>query len=346
MTLSCSLLAGWSATCHVVPLVFFSRRQELNLRCERCGHDRVRAEHSLAELPGALVLHIKRFKPVMNTAVAAPGAASAKATSSSSSPGIIASSSTSSSPPSAGNPPNAPTAAGDSGGDVATPPVAVVGGGSTGKSSQSGGSGGSLSYGGVSYVKLTAPVSVPLELSLERFCTDFTGNAPPAQGLDLGEAVGSLDGLAGIPSVSAAPEGGAARRSGRSTATAAAAGDKSSSSDGISVDLSMREGWSSGGAAGGAAGESGAGEGEGGDDPFRFPSPLGTVREEEEEGGARSGMGARGRAGLGAGSAKKKLASVLRDSTNSSSGTGSVVGGVRETATEKSRRLQKVIFYG
>lgn len=280
-----------------------------------------------------------------------------KTTPASSSPGI-----TSPSPISARNPSDAAgVAAGGPGGDVATPPVAVVRGGVTGESSQCGsgsdGSGGGDGggapsyYGGVSYVKLTAPVSVPLELNLEKFCTEFTGNAPPAQGLDLGEAVDSLDGLAGIPSVSAAPlpaADGATSRSGRSAtavaAAAAAAGDEKSSSDRISVDLSMREGWlSGGGLTGGTGTKSGAVERESesgnGNDPFRFPSPLGKAREGEEGG---VGSEARGRAWAGAGvKAANKLGNVFRDSTNSSNG-GTGSGGVRETATERRKRQQKV----
>ncbi|CAM9760874.1 unnamed protein product, partial [Laminaria digitata] len=62
------------------------------------------------------------------------------------------------------------------------------GGGGTGSGSGSGSS-------GVSYVKLTAPVSIPLSLDLSRFCTRYTGN-PPVD--ELGQAVESLKAL-GLP---------------------------------------------------------------------------------------------------------------------------------------------------
>ncbi|CAN0096476.1 unnamed protein product, partial [Hapterophycus canaliculatus] len=329
----------------------FFQPSELNLLCERCGHDQVRAEHSLAELPGALVLHVKRFKPVLTSfleaapkpkpkAASPPGSSSqsplavgsrkptetATAAAAAAAPAVVDISQDAGGGPAA---PGAAAAGGGSDGGVTPPPPAIVGGGSTGESSRSGGDGGSgsgshggvlRSYGGVSYVKLRTPVSVPLVLDLEQFCTEYTGNAPSET---LGKGVDSLDGL-GIPSSPSpscpAGAGAMVNATPKKTATAAARGGGGGgggvggrarpSDDGVSVDLSMREGWSSGRQAAAAAGR-----GQAGDDDWA----------------AAGGDGDEG--------ASNKPGGALWDSTNRRSGGGS--RGVRETATEKGRRVAK-----
>lgn len=118
-------------------------------------------------LPGTLVLHIKRFKPVV--ALAIPAAAPV--------------------------PIPLPVVADDPShveGDKAIIETTTessdvndrdidAGQASAELSQQETGRGGgdvSGTTGGVSYVKLKAPVSVPRGLDLERFCTKFTANSP------------------------------------------------------------------------------------------------------------------------------------------------------------------------
>lgn len=247
-------------------------RQELNLRCERCNHDQVRAEHSIAQLPGALVLHLKRFKPVFSSSSTteenrgggesgggngsgsrdaapqtpplrsfpagrdSPTAAKVGSTDTGdgvgqrrlpSRPRYPPSSSSSSLPPSfplahissiaAKGGAGADLAANASGADRGGALTSLSGGeaslergqgvegtvresgeegvdGASSKNSSSrnvsggrvGGGAGSASFGGMSYVKLRAPVSIPKQLDLERFCTVYTGNSPTD---DLGEVL-------------------------------------------------------------------------------------------------------------------------------------------------------------
>lgn len=193
-----------SNMCNVLPPV---DRQELNLRCERCDHGRVRAEHSLAQLPGALVLHIKRFKPVASSLVPATLVPATPPLSLTPSPATASSSGGGGGGAATGAAAAGDAAAGAGGGDeirdnTTTPSdegwpkdgngVNLLGESSSGGSGGSGGggSGGNNSGGGgresdsrseswgVSYVKLTSPVSIPLELDLSRFCTRYTGNPP------------------------------------------------------------------------------------------------------------------------------------------------------------------------
>lgn len=118
-------------------------------------------------LPGTLVLHIKRFKPVVALAI----------------------------PPAAPVPIPLPVEAdvpsqveGDKASIATTTESSGVNGRgiddgqvSAEQSQQETGRGGgddSVTAGGISYVKLKAPVSVPRGLDLERFCTEFTANSP------------------------------------------------------------------------------------------------------------------------------------------------------------------------
>ncbi|CAM9163083.1 unnamed protein product [Scytosiphon promiscuus] len=408
----------------------FFQPAELNLRCERCGHDQVRAEHSLAELPGALILHVKRFKPVLTSSPKAAPKPKPKvaplhdsasppevrprrptciaATATAAAAGVVDISQEAGGGPAATDV-AATDVAGDVDGGITPPPAAVVGGGSTGESGRSSGGevdsrgGGLRSYGGVSYVKLRTPVAVPLALDLERFCTEYTGNAPSET---LGKGVDSLEGL-GIPkpsssSSSSAGTGPGVRPTPRTSATAAAKGGggggggdggrRRPSGDGVSVDLSMREGWSSDGASAAAAvagraggdnwrsgggggdenasnkrsrgsgggvgggGEFGGGDGNDEHDPFEMPSLLETVPEEDEGRGTGSdgissndhssgGVGARSALGIGSSGVKRKAEAAgggigaLWDATNRRTTGGS--RGVRETATERRRRVAK-----
>jgi Ubiquitin carboxyl-terminal hydrolase len=68
--------AGASASGGALPLAALVQRfflpRRLALRCEKCGCEKVKAQHKLAALPGVLVLHIKRFKfQVCRTAASA-----------------------------------------------------------------------------------------------------------------------------------------------------------------------------------------------------------------------------------------------------------------------------------
>lgn len=142
-----------------------SKRQVLNLKCERCGHDTVCAEHSLAALPGTLVIHIKRFKAVVRP----------------------------STPPS-----SVPTTAvtdltGMENDSSAATATAASAGAENRESKGASDDGVGVSNGkaeasswlaGVSYEKTMERVLVPLQLDLTRFCTEFTGNAPSE---DLGQ---------------------------------------------------------------------------------------------------------------------------------------------------------------
>ena len=146
----------------------------LKLRCELCDNDQVQVEHSLAQLPGALILHIKRFSSL----VSSPEAATAKdaATPKRPSPGALETNSS--------NANSSSTAAGvpSTAGSKAELPLQEVhswseGSGGRVSDGQSGCSG-SGTRGEISYVKLMAPVSIPKELDLERFCSSYTANAP------------------------------------------------------------------------------------------------------------------------------------------------------------------------
>ncbi|CBJ26870.1 hypothetical protein Esi_0048_0091 [Ectocarpus siliculosus] len=342
----------------------FFQPSELSLRCERCGHDRVRAEHSLAELPGALVLHVKRFKPAASAPPPPPPpppkAKVVESASEATSP--VAGSAKSPllpPPPPVGRSSIAPAgasatagvpspeddagcaAAVDAGGSsegvvASTPPVAVVGGGSTGASSRSGssgsgvtsgggggGGGGGRSYGGVSYVKLSSPVSVPLELDLERFCSGYTGNAPAE---DLGKQVDSLDGLGILPRAPRSPSAFASLRAAgtglcaaiRAAPKSAAAassggggGGEKRASDDVSVDLFAREGWSS-------------------------TSSLTSS--------GRDGVGEGGGGGSAAPGVNRRALGPLGETTNSSTGGGGIGDrrrGIRETVAERRERVAK-----
>ena len=163
------------------PNTYFS--QELELRCEVCGHDRVRTERSLAQLPGALIVHLKRFDPVINPSAAQAetdvGSVAANTVAPKSlllgASGTSRSSSSSASREACGAT-SVRSTKGSSSRD----------GGSSGGSAARSGSG----FGSrVSYEKLTTPICVPKELDLKRFCTDETANAPTG---DLGEVRGEV----------------------------------------------------------------------------------------------------------------------------------------------------------
>ena len=117
-------------------------------------------QHSLAQLPGALVLQIKRFKPLVSSS------------------GALGTTNTSS------------TADGVSSaaGSKADPPLQEVRSSLEGLGSRVSGGQSCWSRSGtrgeVSNEKLMAPVSIPTELDLERFCSSSTANAPTD---DLGE---------------------------------------------------------------------------------------------------------------------------------------------------------------
>ncbi|CAM9650112.1 unnamed protein product [Ectocarpus sp. 8 AP-2014] len=344
----------------------FFQPSELSLRCERCGHDRVRAEHSLAELPGALVLHIKRFKPAASAPPPPPPPPPPKAK-------VVDSASEATSPaagsaksplllppplPPVGRPSTAPAAGvpspeddagcaatvdagGSSEGVVAsTPPVAVVGGGSTGASSRSGssgsgatsvtsggGGGGSRSYGGVSYVKLASPVAVPLELDLERFCSGYTGNAPAE---DLGKQVDSLDGLGILPR---APRSPSAFASLRAAGTGLCAAIRAAPKPAAAASSS------------GGGGRGGGGEKRASDDVSvdlfarEGWSSTSSLTSSGRDGGGKGGGG-----GSAAPGVNRRALGRLGETTNGSSGGGGIGNrrrGIRETVSERRERVAK-----
>ena len=146
----------------------------LKLRCELCDNDQVQVKHSLAQLPGALILHIKRFSP----SVSSPGAPAAEdaVTPKRPSPGALETNSSNANRSSTAD--GVPSTAGSKA-DLPLQEVHSCSEGSEGRvSDRQSGWNGSGTRGEVSYVKLMAPVSIPKELDLERFCSNYTANAP------------------------------------------------------------------------------------------------------------------------------------------------------------------------